>query len=173
MRAENGIGRVVNIRLGVIADALNDLLFVVAGVISCRPANDPALAGGVGRKSLGIAVHLGNGRNAGYDAAALGVEFSAHCAHIAYGPAYLLGQDLDAEIIPRLEQHAFRLHKPLPHRAVHGLAEISALGVLDMRPAGYEADPHIRKRRAGQNAQMRFFSKICHDKALPVAVKLI
>ena len=173
MRAENGIGRVVNIRLGVIADALNDLLFVVAGVISCRPANDPALAGGVGRKSLGIAVHLGNGRNAGYDAAALGVEFSAHCAHVAYGAAYLLRRNLDAKIIPRLEQHAFCLHKSLPHRAIHGLAEIAALGVLYMRPAGYEAYLHIRKRRACQNAEMRFFRKVCHYKALPIAVKLV
>ena len=71
VRAENGVGRVVNIRLGIIADALNDLLFVVAGVISCRPANDPALAGGVGRKSLGIAVHLGN-----FDGKLLNIDYS-------------------------------------------------------------------------------------------------
>ena len=42
-----------------------------------------------------------------------------------------------------------------------------------MRPASYEADLHIRKRRAGQNAEMRFFRKVCHYKALPIAVKLV
>ena len=76
-------------------------------------------------------------------------------------------------LIPRLEQHAFGLHESLPHRAVHRLAEIAALGVLKVRPSRDEAYLNVRQRRAGQNAEMLPFGKVCHDKALPAAVELV
>ena len=54
--------------------------------------------------------------------------------------AYLLGGDLQPEPVPRLQQHAFRLHQSVPHGPVGGLSKIAALGVLFVGAARQQGD---------------------------------
>ena len=152
VRAEYRVRRIFKVGLGVVVDAVEHRLRIVAGPVPCGHGREPAPAGGVGRKLGGIAVELGNRRKPVYDTAALGLKFAAHGSDIAYGTAYLLRRHLERELIPRLKQHAFGLHKPLTHRTAGGLSEVAALGVLDMRPAGDEPDANIGYGRACEHA---------------------
>src|SRR5699024_11569905 len=94
-----------------------------------------------------------------------------HFLDIRHGSPQHFPGKLQTELIVRLQKNTFRLSQPLPHRAVSRLAEIAALGVLRMRPAGKQGDLYVCDRRPCQHARMFFLLKMSEDQALPVPGK--
>ena len=148
--AEDGVRRVVQIPLRVVAQLLNDLPGVVAALIAPEGAAQPAPAAGIGGDILPVFPHLRHRRAAGEQGQIprrLGrVKPPAHLLHVGHGASQALPRQLQAEVVPRLQQHALRPHQALADRTVGGLAEVAALCVLEMGPAGGERDFHIRDR---------------------------
>ena len=150
VRAEHAVRRVVEVVRGGVAALSNDLLRIVAGIIARDAAGDAPAAAGIGRDLGGVIAHRGHRRAAGehgHIAVRLGRgKRAGHEPHIADRAADLLGRDLDAKGVVRLEQDAFGLHEPLPHGAPRRLAEVAALRMLNVRPACRKGDFHIRYR---------------------------
>ncbi len=86
-------------------------------------------------------------------------------------------RNLQPEAIPRLQQAAIallaQLHQPLSNRTIRGLAEITALRVLEMRAPRQQRDLDVGDRRAREHAQMLAFPEMLHDQPLPIAVEHI
>ena len=64
----------------------------------------------------------------------------------------MLLRGVDGEGIIGLQQHGLRLHQALADGSVGGLAEVAALGVLEMRAPGQQLDVHVGQRGARQHA---------------------
>ena len=56
----------------------------------------------------------------------------------------------------------------MSHRAICRLAEVAALGVLEVRSSGEQGDLHVRDLRANKDAAVPLLLQVCHDQALPV-----
>ena len=161
MGAEHGICRVLHIALGVIAQLRDHRPRLRAGLVAVASQAQPPPPPGVGHQFLHIAVH---GRHRGgapqqhqLPRLLRRVKFSVHGPHIADGPADLFLGHRHLKAVPGLQQQALRLHQPLAHRTVGGLAEVPALGVLVMGLSGGQTDLHIRDGRAGEHPQMGLF----------------
>ena len=61
----------------------------------------------------------------------------------------------------------------MPHRAERSLAEVSALGVLQMRSSCNERDLCICQRRADERAAVILFVKVREYQPLPIDVKRV
>ena len=96
-----------------------------------------------------------------------------HGVDIAERAAELLRRQLQRKGVPGLQQDALRLHQTLPHGAVGRLAEVPALGVLQVRPACGKGDLHIGQGRARQHAEMLFVHQAGEDQPLPVPVQRV
>ncbi|CAN3986437.1 DUF3847 domain-containing protein, partial [Dysosmobacter welbionis] len=68
---------------------------------------------------------------------------------------------------------ALRLHQPLAHRPIGGLAEVAALRVLHVGPARRQGDLHIRNGGAGQHPQVLLLRQMGQDQPLPTALQLV
>ena len=175
--AEYGIGGVLKVALGVVAEFRNDLLGIVADIVTADRQTQPSSAARIGSHLGGVIIHRCDGRSAA-DGRELAVKLrrgkrAEAQLYIAYRPAYLLGGHFKIKAVVRLKQHALYIHQPLPHRSVGSLAEVAALGMLDMRPARGEDYLHIRYRRAGEHSQMLLLGEMHQYQALPIAVKRI
>ena len=142
--AEHGIRRVFHVPFRVVPHGLDDGFRLRAGEIPRRDAGQPPLSTGVDRHLPGVipkARHRGRAGEGRFLSHGLRrVHLAAHLLQVRHGPAHLLGGDLQPEPVPRLQQHAFRLHQPLPHGPVGGLSEIAALGVLFVGAARQQGD---------------------------------
>ena len=98
---------------------------------------------------------------------------AVHSLNVGHGTSDALVRQLQPKRIIRLKQQAFRAHKSVADGTVGCLTEVAALGVLDVCTACNNGYLHIRYRRTGQHAQMRFFRQMRQDQALPVEVKHI
>ncbi|CDC60394.1 unknown [Clostridium sp. CAG:448] len=67
-----------------------------------------------------------------------------------------------------LQKDALRAHQSLAHRAQRCLAEIPAVRVLGVRPAGKQGDSDVGQRRACQYAAQPGGSQAVQDRVLPV-----
>ena len=145
---EHGVRWIIGVPFGIVADLFDHLRRVVAGEIPLEAAGQLAAAFRVREQFLLVVLHLRYGSRAGKEQAVHAVdgafEFRVHGLYVADGSADAFGRHLEAEAVPGLQQHVFRAHQALAHRAVGGLAEIAALGVLQMGPAGYYGDLNIR-----------------------------
>ena len=137
--AENTVGAVIEIRLRVIAQGFHHLLLVFARLVAPEGTADSAKPPGVGCDGLGIVLHGRHRRRAGEHRLLphhLGrVEGGAHLLQVRHGSSHISLGQLQSEVVPGLQKHALGLHQALAHRAVGGLAEVAALGVLQMRLA--------------------------------------
>ena len=142
--AEHGIRRVFHVPFRVVPHGLDDGFRLRAGEIPRRDAGQPPLSTGVDRHLPGIipkARHRGRAGEGRFLSHGLRrVHLAAHLLQVHHGPAHLLGGDFQPEPVPRLQQHTFRLHQPMPHGPVGGLSEIAALGVLFVGAARQQGD---------------------------------
>ena len=149
----------------------------MAQVIPARLAEKPASAPAVGGHLHGVVVERCNRSSAADQAHAAQLLRSLKAARagadVGDGAAHLLGGDLQAEVVPGLQQTGSCLHQPLPHSPICCLAEVAALGVLLVRPAGCQGDLQIRNGRANQDAQVLLLCKMREDQPLPVSVEQI
>ena len=181
MAAKDRVGRVFGVAVGVIADGGKNRIGVVAGRIALGQAAQPPRPAGVGRDLPRAALHLGdrglsgqhghlvfNSRRRKTRTAPLQI---GHC------PPHAVLRDLKAEIIPRLKQNTLSFGcgrpQPLPHGTVGRLAEIPALGVLEMGFAGGQRDFYIGQRRARQHADMAALGQVGQNQPLPVSVQRV
>ena len=137
----------------------------------------PAHPLGIGCQYLGVIPDLRRGnpplQGRGVSHAFGGLQLAAHGPQIRDCPADTgLGHG-QAEIIPGLQQHTFRLHQALPHRPVGGLTEIAALGVLQMRLAHQQGQLHVGDGRAGENALMHLLPQMGENQLLILPVQHI
>ena len=170
-------GGVRFVPLGLVADLLHDAFLLRAGAVAAGGETQPPAAVGPGYQLFHIIREL-RGRGGTLETQIFAVllrggKGAVHGAHIRDGPADLFGRNLQDEAVPRLQQDALRLHKPLPHGAVGGLAEVPALGVFEVGLARGEGDAHIGNRRAGEHAPVLLFGQVREDQALPVAVQRV
>ena len=137
--AENAVGAVIEIRLRVIAQGFHHLLLVFARLVAPEGTADSAKPPGVGCDGLGIVLHGRHRRRAGEHRLLphyLGrVEARAHLLQVRHGSSHISLGQLQSEVVPGFQKHALGLHQTLAHRPVGGLAEVAALGVLQMRLA--------------------------------------
>ena len=77
------------------------------------------------------------------------VELCAKADQFSRDPGKRLLRHRQLKAHVRLKQHAFRLHQAVSDRAIGRLAEIAALGMLEVRAARNELDEDIRHRVAG------------------------
>ena len=149
----------------------------MTGAVARRAAGDLPLAPGIAGQLQGVLLQARRRGKAlehcGIPHGFGGIELPAHALQVGDSPAHLGGGQLDAHLIPGLQQQAFGLHQALPHRPVGGLAEIAPLGVLEMSPAGHQRDAHIGDGAAGEHPQMLLFGQMGHHQPLPVFVQLI
>ena len=142
--AEHGIRRVFHVPLRVVPHGLDDGFRLRAGEIPRRDAGQPPLSTGVDRHLPGVIPeprHRGRAGEGRFLSHGLRrVHLAAHLLQVRHGPAHLLGGDFQPEPVPRLQQHTFRLHQPMPHGPVGGLSEIAALGVLFVGAARQQGD---------------------------------
>jgi len=150
VRAEHRIRRVHGVVLGVVADGGNHLVRVVADLVAARRAGQTPTPLGVGGDLGPVVAHGGNRRFACDDRAAVErlrrVERAVHALNIAHRAADALIRQFERKVVVRLEQHVFRLHQSVAHGAVGCLAEVAALGVLDMGASGDDGDADISQR---------------------------
>ena len=177
MGAEHAVRRVVEVALRVVAPLGDDGLRVLAGPIPLHPAGEPSPASGVGGHVQHIVGHGGYGGGTGEHHAPArllrGPVLAAHGLDVADGPAHVANGHLQPEAVVGLQQHALGLHEPLAHRPVGGLAEIPALGMLEMGSAGDQRDLHVRQRRAGEHPQMLLLRQMGQDEPLPVQIQVV
>ena len=112
--------------------------------------------------------HRGPARQDGGGLSVRQIELPVHGPQVADGAARLVGGDLQTEAVPGLQQHALGLHEALAQRPVGGLAEVAALGVLQVRPARQQRDAHVGQRRAGEDAEVLTLRQVRQDEPLPV-----
>ncbi len=102
---------------------------------------------------------------------------TAHSLHVAHRASEHVLRHFETESVPRLQQHAFTGvagdHEPHAHRAIRGLAEIAAFGMLQVPSPADQRVSHIGERRAHQHAEMLLFAQMLHNGALPVTVEHI
>ena len=132
-------------------------------------------APGIAHHLHGVAAHGGHrcktGEHSSLFPAFWRVKAALHALDIGHGTAKVLHRHFQPKGIPWLQQLAFGQHQALPHRAIGGLPEISALRVFKMRAARNEGDLHVRQRRTGQHAKVLLFFQMGQHKALPVLVQ--
>ena len=172
MSTEYRSRRVSQVQLGVVSGSLNDLLRVHAGLVSFQCAGDLPFSPRISRQCLRVVGNLGYRCASRDDRASLLQirlrEISPHLLQVVQSPAQGFLRDLQPEVIKRLQKDALRHHESLSHRAVSGLAEVSALRVFEVGSSRQERYLHIRDLRPGQYASMPFLFQMRHDQALPV-----
>ena len=177
MGAEYGIGGVIQIAFRIVADGGHHSIRIVAGTEAIHRQLQPAAALGVGCHLGGIIAQLRCRQDAlqgGQSATVLRrVKFAAHGADVGNGAAYRFRGQSQGEPIPGLQQHTFCLHQPLADGPIGSLAEITALCVLQMGPAGGQGDLHIGDGRAGEDAPVDFFGHMPQDQPLPVDIQRV
>ncbi len=170
--AEDGARRVFQIPGRVIAGGADERVGLLAGPVAVHAQLQPPAAAGIGRDLVRVAAqqpHRGCSAQDGLRAVGLRrIVVALHPLDVGDRPADAFGRKLQPERIPRLEQHRLRLHQPLPHRTVGRLAEIAALGMLLVRPAGDEREANVRDRRAGQHTAVDLLGQMPEDQPLPV-----
>ena len=132
--AENRIRRVFKIPFRIIAQGRYPLFLLLARFIAPQAAKHVPPALSIRRNLLGVMPRPGNwGAAQQQRFLPLGRwwrKAAAHLLQIVHGAAHAFVGQLQLNIIPGLQQHASGLHQSLPHRAISGLAEIAAFGVL-------------------------------------------
>ena len=177
VRAEHGIRRIFHIGGRVVGRCRDDLLRVVTGRVAIRRARQPTAALGV-RGDLGpVVAHGGDRRRTGQNRAVTSLlgrlKRAVHALNIGHRASDALVRQFQPEGVIRLKQQTLGSHQAVAYRAVSCFSEVAAFGVLDMRAACNNGDLHIRDRRTGQHAQVRFFRQMRENQALPVQVEHI
>ena len=172
VRAEYRVAGIQQIGVGVIAYPLDDLLGVVARLITAESQRDFSRAARISYQLGGIVLHFGHGSRSAEEADVSVLnglrKASAHALNVVHSLAEVFGGKLDSEVVNRLKQYALCAAQALSDSAVGGLSEISALGVLWVRLARNEGDLHIGYRGARQHPNMSFFVQVSQNKPLPV-----
>ena len=183
--AKDRIGRVFGVGVGLVACGGDDFLRIVAGRIARGRDLQAACAARVGRDLPRVAAQPGHRRAAGeHGQAALGLGGPAAarsrrtCAgyRSSHGPTASAGSSRRSAYhgsssctFPRAGGCA----QALAHGAVGGLAEVAALGVLEVRAPGCQRDFDIGQRRAGQHARVGALGQVGQDQPLPAAVQRV
>ena len=174
---EHGVRGVVQIRRRVVIDGRQHSVLVRAGRITPEGTEQPPPALGVGGHLPGVVPQSGH-RHSTSEHSLLPRclrrrQLRPHLLEVRHGPAYLRCGQLQAEVVPGLQQDALRLHQPLAHRPIGGLAEVAALRVLHVGPARRQGDLHIRNGGAGQHPQVLLLRQMGQDQPLPTALQLV
>ena len=174
---EHGVRGVVQIRRRVVIDGRQHSVLVRAGRITPEGTEQPPPALGVGGHLPGVVPQSGH-RHGTSEHSLLPRrlrrrQLRPHLLEVRHGPAYLRCGQLQAEVVPGLQQDALRLHQPLAHRPIGGLAEVAALRVLHVGPARRQGDLHIRNGGAGQHPQVLLLRQMGQDQPLPTALQLV
>ena len=179
--AEYGIGGVLQVPLDVVPGGGHHLGGVVAGEVPRRQAGELPPAPGVGRHLPGVAPQAGH-RGLSHKHRLLplgdrGLEFPAQPGHVRQGPAQGGLGHPQGEPVPGLQQHAQPLGlggaQPLAHRPVGGLAEVPALGVLQVGPARRQGEGHVGEGRAHEGPDVGLFPQVGEDEPLPVPGQVV
>ena len=96
-----------------------------------------------------------------------------HFLDIRHRTACTVQRKLDPKFIHWLQKCTYRTSQSLAKRPVRCLPEISSFGVLLMRTPCDQCDLHIGNLRSGQHTDVLFFSQMCEDQSLPVAIQHI
>ena len=174
--AKDRVGRVLHVSVGVVGKIGQHFLGIVAGIVPGGQHGPAAQAVGVGGNFPGIAARGGYRQTAGqrYGIAQRHgrLKAAAHPLHIGHRAAQAVGRQCERKLVPRFQQlhGAFGFGHPqaLPHRAVGGLAEVTALGVLLVGAACRQRDFYIGQRRADQHAGVGALGQVRQHQTLPV-----
>ena len=173
--AEHGISGPVRIPLRLIGDPVQNLLLVVAGMISGRVHGNFSEPVGVRQKCLGIIAELADKNFPAQDAESIflpgAVQLCVHGAEVGNGASELLIRQFQFKMIDRLQQTAFRLHQPVTKRPSGRLPKVAALGMFRMCPAADEANACIGQFRPAQDARKDFMAQGIQNQILPIAVQ--
>ena len=138
VRAKDRVRRVLGVGVGVVAAGGHDGFGVVAGVVPGGQHAPAAQAVGVGGDFARVAARRSHRQAAGQAGGAaqrLGrVKAAAQALDVGHRAAHGVGGQFQRKGVPRFQQlHGVlrgRCAQALAHRAVGGLAEIPALGML-------------------------------------------
>ena len=170
--AEHRVGGIVQIPLGVIMGGGDDVGGIAAGPVTVGGQGDPAPAVGVARQLPGIAPQAADrGRalqDGGLPLLVGGAKGALHLLDVVHGPAQVLGRQLQPEVVPGFQQDVLGHHQALAHRPPGRLAEIAALGVLQVGPARNQGDFHVGEGGAGENPPVLLFFQVGNHQPLPV-----
>ena len=177
MRAEHAACGIGHIRAAVVVQFSDHLVGVVAYVVAVRLQLNAALAVGVGAQCGGI-IHERANRAAAGDAHVLAQMFgriiaAAHGGDIRHGAAKAVHGQREGKAVERLQQHILPLQLSLADGAVHRLAEVAALGVLEVRLAGKQREMHVRQRRTRQHALVDALKAVAADERLIIDGQII
>ena len=139
VRTKYRIRRILNIGIGTIAYLLYHFVRIRTRLIAAYSAYKPSLAPCIRRNLCTVIADFRHGRKSAYHSR-ITVDFgrrysSAHSVNIRHCPTDRIRRHFKLERIPRFKQDAFCTHKPLAHRAICCLPEISALGMLNVSRA--------------------------------------
>ena len=170
--AENAVRRLFKVAVRVIAYVRNDLFGVVAWEIAFQLADKAPLALGVACHISVIIGSLRNGDSARYHSIFthyLGSgELAAHSPDISHRPACTVGGHFQTKTVEGFKQYALSAFQTHSQRPVRRLTEISALGVLYVRPACHKGHLHVRKRGVCENSRESRGFQQRYDQPLPV-----
>ena len=142
MGTEHRICRVVKVALRLVAHSFNNLRRIVAGPVAVQRQGQVSPAPGIAHHLHGVAAHGGHrcktGEHSSLFPALWRVKTALHALDIGHGTAKVLHRHFQPKGIPWLQQLAFGQHQALPHRAIGGPPEISALRVFKMGAARNE-----------------------------------
>lgn len=179
--AKDGVGRVLRVGVRVVARGSDDGLGVVAGRVACGQAAESAAPARVSGQFARVAPQFRD-RRAPADDCTLGLrlrrlKLGAEPGHVGQRAAYGLLRQAERKLVPGLQQDAAasrrRRAQALAHGAVGRLAEVPALRVLRVRATGAKGYLHVRKRRAGERAEVRSLGQVRQYEPLPVRGQLI
>ena len=177
MRAEDGIRRILKIRLRIIMRLLPDEFFVVAEVIAVIVQREPARPACILQHLLLIGIQLGCRRAAGQDQLVPKVlrrqEAAREALHIGHSAVCRVRRDFQPEAEPGLQKARFCAHQAHSKRPVRRFPKVAALRMFDVRTAGNQRDPNVRQRTSREHSELLFFRDMLQNQVLEVSGKLI
>ena len=175
--AEDRVGGVFKICLGVVAHGGHDLLLIVAGLVTVGGAEQPSLAAGVGNDISRVLVEGGDGPPSLQGGVLLAggghLKGGMEVLQVGHGTADVGGGDLQRERIKGLQEGTACLHKAVADGTEGGLAEVAAFGVLEVGAACHQGDFGIGEQSSRKGAAVILFVEMGKDEALPVEIQRV
>ncbi len=173
--AEHRPGRILRIRIRVVSFFLHDLSRIMAGLVSRKGGRKPSSPPGIARHHGRVISQLGGGHRSLQNRALLPEHRRAaapvHLTDVGHGSPHVFCRQLQYDLHHRLQEDVLRHHQPLPHGGKRRLSEVSAGGVLFVRPSAQEADLHIGQAGACEHALQVSRGKLGKDQILPVPLQ--
>ena len=159
--AKYRVRSVFKITLGVVSGTFYYLFSVVARLVTVADTGQPALTASEGNNLSCVIVKRGDRTATHYNGHILvggfNFEFSISCLQIRHSLSYGSRWDLKSESVKWLKESASRFHQAVPHRAKRCLAEVTTLGMLEVRFPRDESYLRVGKYGTRKRSSVVFF----------------